>query len=163
MDFAKTCVPATEKTGFGTVARNPPPSHEVRKSSETVGNHKDPRISMEMEAMTKSAFRDFKPSEAVARSLVPATFPQLPRNSSWWRCSIVRVSLRLGQRLGQHPNFEFWKQGKPPSPLFPQPSRNSPAAKLGFWHVVGSQSYIAKHVVFDDKHCSHDRTRGVVL
>jgi len=65
--------------------------------------------------------------------------------------------------LGQHPNFEFWKHGEASNPLFPQPSRNSPAAKHGFWHVLGVQSYTAKRVASDDKHFSHDRPQSVVL
>ena len=73
---------------------------------QTAGNHKDPRISIEM---------------------------------------------NLRSEILNH-------QKRSPDLLFPQPSRNSPAAKLGFWRVIGLQSYIAKHVVCYDNHFSHDRT-----
>ena len=105
--------------------------------------------------MTKSAFQDFKPLEAVARSLVPATFPQFPWNSTWWRCSIV---------IWGH-SFRIF--GKPRNPretvrtaksLGPATIPQLPRSSTWFLSCVGSYSCIAKHAVFNDKHFFHQRT-----
>ena len=101
------------------------------------------------------------PSTRASKNMkrAPGTlFPQSSRNSTWWGSSHGATWLHIPRAIQRHRVAhacytlrgklgiakEIWRgcstwgkpQWKPPDPLLPQPSHNSPAAQPGFCHVL---------------------------